>query len=169
MNLMKTLALAFLCVMVLSSCTSTDVPEANAELLSMTLLTQSPGYSWFVAEMATFSPNVTMVADVNAAMSSQPNKKVLIFVKPSCSCRGTQRLFPQVMKTLVAANVDPARIEIWSMHSASDKQPYQSIISLADLPAIYVIENGTIRARVIDADYTESKSNADTLIARAMR
>jgi len=166
---MKILAstLASLCILFAVGCTSTEAPELAAEQLSMTELTKSPGYSWFVAEMTTYSPNTEMVSQINTSMATRPGSKVLIFVRPSCSCRGTQRLFPQVMRTLVDAKVDTSRIEIWSMRNATDKQPYQSTFTITSLPAIYVLESGAVRSRVIDADYTDT--NADSLIARAVK
>ncbi|MCX6140464.1 MAG: hypothetical protein NTX15_06500 [Candidatus Kapabacteria bacterium] len=165
---MKSLiVLTVACFVGFTACTTTDAPESSAEILTMDKLTKTPGYSWFVAEMSTYSPDSTVISEISTSMSASTDRKVCIFVKPSCSCRGTQRLFPQVVKTLVAANVDMSRVEIWSMRSESDKQPYQPTITLTHLPAIYILDKGAVRSVVSDLDYTDT--NADSLIAKAVK
>lgn len=162
------LLLAFVSVLlVATSCTTTEPAEPVAEQLTMQQLTMSPGYSWFMAEMDSYLPKQTVLDDISASMSTNLNRRVCIFVKPSCSCRGTQRLFPQVVKALTAANVDMRRVEIWSMRGNTDKHPYQSIITIAELPAIYVLENDTVRSMILDKQYADT--NAAELIANAVR
>ena len=164
---MRTFALAFAIVLAFAGCTTTEAPDVSAELLTMDELTKSPGYTWFVAEMDTYTPNANVVSEISTTMTSAPGRKVCVFVKPTCSCRGTQRLFPQVMKTLMAANIEMSRVEVWSMRGATDKHPYQPTILITDLPAIFVLEDGAVRSIVSDQDYTDT--NADSLIARAVR
>jgi len=160
------LALASM-VVVLSACTTTEPTEPVAEQLSMQQLTMSPGYSWFMAEMDSYLPKQSVLDDISTSMTANVNRRVCIFVKPSCSCRGTQRLFPQVVKELTAAKVDMSRVEIWSMRGTTDKHPYQSIITIGELPAIYVLENNAIRSMVSDKQYADT--NAAELIANAVR
>ncbi len=154
-------------VVVLSACTTTEPVEPVAEQLSMQQLTMSPGYSWFMAEMDSYLPKQSVLDDISTSMTANVNRRVCIFVKPSCSCRGTQRLFPQVVKALTAAKVDMSRVEIWSMRGTTDKHPYQSIITIGELPAIYVLENNAIRSMVSDKQYADT--NAAELIANAVR
>ena len=160
------LALASM-VVVLSACTTTEPTEPVAEQLSMQQLTMSPGYSWFMAEMDSYLPKQSVLDDISTSMTANVNRRVCIFVKPACSCRGTQRLFPQVVKALTAAKVDMSRVEIWSMRGTTDKHPYQSIITIGELPAIYVLENNAIRSMVSDKQYADT--NAAELIANAVR
>lgn len=152
---------------VLSACTTTEPTEPVAEQLTMQQLTMSPGYSWFMAEMDSYAPKQVVLDDISANMTANVNRRVCIFVKPSCSCRGTQRLFPQIVKALVAAKVDMNRVEIWSMRSSIDKHPYQSYITIGELPSIYVIENNAVRSMVSDKQYADT--NAAELIATALR
>lgn len=152
---------------VISACTTTEPVDPVAEQLSMQQLTMSPGYSWFMAEMDSYQPKQSVLDDISTSMTTNVNRRVCIFVKPSCSCRGTQRLFPQVVKALTAAKVDMSRVEIWSMRGTTDKHPYQSIITIGELPAIYVLENNAIRSMVSDKQYADT--NAAELIANAVR
>ncbi len=154
-------------LVVLSACSTTEPADAVAEQLTMQQLTMSPGYSWFMAEMESFVPKKLVLDEISASMASNVNRRVCIFVKPSCSCRGTQRLFPQVVKSLLAANVDMNRVEIWSMRGTSDKHPYQSIITIGELPTVYVLENNVVRSMVSDKQYADT--NAAELIAAAVR
>ncbi len=164
---MKLLLALVSMVVVLSACTTTEPTEPVAEQLSMQQLTMSPGYSWFMAEMDSYLPKQSVLDDISTSMTANVNRRVCIFVKPSCSCRGTQRLFPQVVKALTAAKVDMSRVEIWSMRGTTDKHPYQSIITIGELPAIYVLENNAIRSMVSDKQYADT--NAAELIANAVR
>jgi len=164
---MKLLLAITSALVVLSACTTTEPVDPVAEQLSMQQLTMSPGYSWFMAEMDSYSPRQTVLDEIATSMTANVNRRVCIFVKPSCSCRGTQRLFPQVVKALVAAKVDMNRVEIWSMRGSTDKHPYQSLITIGELPAIYVIENNAVRSFVSDKQYADT--NAAELIANAVR
>jgi len=164
MKLLLALASA---LVVFTACTTTEPVDPVAEQLTMQQLTMSPGYSWFMAEMDSYSPRQTVLDDIATSMTANVNRRVCIFVKPACSCRGTQRLFPQVVKALVAAKVDMNRVEIWSMRGSTDKHPYQSLITIGELPAIYVIENNAVRSFVSDKQYADT--NAAELIANAVR
>ncbi|MFM8771102.1 MAG: hypothetical protein ACKOE4_03620 [Candidatus Kapaibacterium sp.] len=151
----------------LSGCSTTAEPEATAQQLTLEELTRTPGFTWFVAEMNRFTPNAGLLPGIDSAFSKSPSKKVCIFVKPTCSCRGTQRLFPQVVKTLMEAKVPTSSIEIWSMRTEADRHQYEGMLKISALPAIYVIQDGAVRDSVRDFDFDDS--NADTLIARAVR
>jgi len=147
----------------LAACSTTE-PDNQAQQLSMTELTQAPGYAWFPAEMSTYTPRDQYVQVVSSEFHTD-SQKVCVFVKPSCACTGTQKLFPQIMKTLMASGVDMDRVEIWSMRSESDGHPYSSIIQITDLPEIWVLQNGQPFSHVAEDQY--NLENADSLIAVA--
>lgn len=163
---MKTLLIWAAIAVVAVSCTTTTEPSTEAQQLSMDDLTKTPGFTWFVAELDRFSPNQKFVDGVQTSMSAAPSRKVCVFVRPTCSCRGTQRMFPQIMKTLISAGVDSRRIEVWSMRNLTDKQPYSGILSITQLPIVYVLQNDSVRASISDYDYNDA--NADSLIAVAV-
>lgn len=154
---------------VLIGCTTTTEPVNEAQQLTYTELTKTPGFTWFVAEFDGYTPGSNNVDRVRTAMTAAPAKRVCIFVRPTCSCRGTQRMFPQIMKTLVSAGVTTDRIEVWSMKNTTDAQPYASMFTVSQLPAFFVIENGIVRASFGD-DFSTSynENNADSLIANAV-
>lgn len=162
---MKSLVvIALALVLVLTSC-ETTTPEYSAQLLTVQELNSSPGYAWFPTEVNLYAPNPLMVDSVRTSFDAS-TQKVAIFVKPGCSCRGTTKLFPQIMKTLISSGVDMSKVEVWSMRGITDKHPYQPTITITDLPAVYVFRNGVVAAEVHDVNYT--LFNADTLIANAV-
>ncbi len=146
-----------------AACTTTE-PEGQAQRLTLEELTQAPGYAWFPAEMATYTPRDQYVQQVSANFHAD-SQKVCVFVKPSCSCTGTQKLFPQIMKTLIESGVDMDRVEIWSMRSEDDGHQYESMIQIQDLPEIWILENDQPFNSVLESGY--NLNNADSLIAVA--
>ncbi len=163
-RILSAIALLSLVFAVLYSC-DTTTPSTEAERISISDLGNNPGFSWFQGEVAAYTPDSNMVKVVASAF--QPDRqRVCIFVRPSCGCRGTQKLFPQIMKTLMAANIDMGLIEVWGMRNPSDNNPYTSVYQLQSLPTIVVMRSGGESARIIDADYNEV--NADSLIAAAV-
>lgn len=161
---LKSFVLTLAVLLLLTSCEEV-APDYSAQHLSLEELYESPGYPWFNTEVAIYNPTVWMVDAVRTGFD--PNtQKILIFVKPSSICRGTTRLFPQVMKTLLAAGIDMTKVEVWSMRSVTDKQPYAPMITIVELPAVYVLRNDAVSASIPIQDY--SYLNADTLIANAI-
>ena len=158
--LLTILAAAF----VLTSC-ETVSPSGEAQRLTMDELTSSPGYAWFPAEMNVYTPSSAMVQAINNDYKAGQHK-ILVFVKPSCSCRGTQRLFPQIMKTITESTINLDDVEIWSMRTEGDGHPYEPENEISELPMVNVLFEDQIINSVNDGNYNEF--NADTLIANAL-
>lgn len=164
---MKTvfIAMSLVVAALAAACTTSEAPVYEAQQVEVSSLMASPGYAWFPAEMSVYTPATSAVESIQSSFDAK-DQKVVIFVKPACSCRGTMRLFPQIVKTLRAAGVPDANIEIWSMRSEADKQPYAPTITITDLPTIHVFRNGSTSAIVLESEYNER--NADSLIAAAV-
>lgn len=166
MRRLHAMILAVISIVVVAACTTTE-PDSQAQLLSLQELTEAPGYAWFPAEMSTFTPRAPYVEQIATNFATN-SSKVCIFVRPSCSCTGTQKLFPQIIKSLMAANVDMSKVEIWSMRSTTDAHPYQPGVTISDLPTIWVFRNGVPTTSISDSQYQLSNPNADSLIAAAL-
>jgi len=161
---MRTTILSLISIFVLAACSSQEPTDA-AQQLTFDELTKTPGYAWFPAEMSSYTPDPAMVDSVSHHYK-ESEQKICIFVKPTCSCTGTKRLFPRTVKTLQAAGVDINKVEFWSMRSHTDRQPYQDNVTLQGLPTIVIMRNGLPAGRIEQQDFTET--NADTLIANAI-
>jgi len=161
---MKYLALLLAAFLTITACETTS-PDGSAQQLTMSELLSSTGYAWFPAEMNSFTPDPTMVDLVNQRYDATEHK-IYIFVKPSCSCRGTQKLFPQIIKTLDASDIDMDKVEIWSMRSTGDSHPYGSKFQITELPMVFVTRDDALLHEIVVGNYNEV--NADTLIANAL-
>ena len=64
-----------------AACTTTE-PDGQAQQLTLKELTEAPGYAWFPAEMATYSPRDMYVQQVSSGFRTD-SQKVCVFVKPS--------------------------------------------------------------------------------------
>lgn len=159
----KILLFALLAITV-AACETTN-PETAGQIIAIDDLGKNPGYAWYQSEISTYDPSAAMVDSVKDNFDAA-DQKICIFVRPSCGCRGTQRLFPRVMKTLLDANIDLSKVEVWSMRNPGDNTPYKSMLNLSSLPTIVVLKNSVESARIVDADFNEV--NADTLIANAI-
>lgn len=166
--LMKHLFLVgLLCSLSLASCsTSTEADPDTAQILQYDELNNSAGYAWFPAELNAFSPSSEMVASIRQNFRASEHHFVF-FVKATCNCRGTTKLFPQIMKTLTQAGVPLSNIELYSMRASTDKHPYQAAISVQSLPTIVTLHSAAVSDLIFDQMYTGF--NADTLIALALQ
>lgn len=131
--------LTVLVAFVLASCSeSPTVP--NAAKMDMTTINTSAGYAWFPGEMSSYTPD-TIIKNVPKLYNPSVNRFVL-FVRPSCSCPGTHKYFPQFYRILKDCGVTDANIEAYSMSDKSDKQPYDTLMIVNVLPTFIVMKNG---------------------------
>ena len=161
---MKILAALLSIALIATACETTGTGGA-AQQLTLAELNSVPGYAWFPAEMTTFTPSAEMIDLINTRFDENEHK-IYVFVKPSCSCRGTQKLFPQVMKTITESNIPMENVEIWSMRSTTDEHPHMAQMTVTDLPVVFVLRNDEVASQILDAQY--SSTNADTLVANSL-
>jgi hypothetical protein len=150
---------------VLSSC-ATEPVDFVAQRMTIIELNTSAAYLWFPAETQVYNARSEYVSEISQRFTA--DTRALIYVRPSCSCRGTQKLFPQVVKTLMQAGIREEQIEIYSMRSNQDKHPYAESITISNLPTIMIVQGETINPRIIlDQDF--NGVNADSLMASVLR
>lgn len=147
-----------------TSCT-TEAPPTDAQLMTIQELNSSAGYAWFPSETSLYTPNAAIVNQLKTSFDTN-TQKITVYVKPACSCKGTQKLFPQVMKTLFAANIPMRCVTIYSMRSSADKHPMMDKFVVSTLPVFYITRNDSIRSSIVEIDYTGD--NADSLTLRAI-
>lgn len=132
-----------LCAIVAMSCSDSTSPEYNAERMTIQTLSSKLGFEWFPAEMAAFQPDTAGIRAIKDAYDADTHKFYL-YVNPSCSCKGTQKLFPHTIRILQDAGVKESDIEIYSMRSTSDKHPYMDKMPVQKLPTIFVLKDDTV-------------------------
>ncbi|HRP02566.1 MAG TPA: hypothetical protein PLE30_07965 [Candidatus Kapabacteria bacterium] len=136
----KISAFILLCfIYLLISCESNPV-NSNAELMDIAVLSKTPGYQWFDLEIEKYQPDANVITQLQSAFTN-PNDSIIIFVKPSCSCPGTQQYFPALIKTLREANIPLANYKVYSMNSKTANHPYENIFKVNELPTFF-LKNG---------------------------
>ncbi len=146
-TLFSSIALAILIVgtITMSSCNQTTEPSTGtASLLSLSDLNNSAGYSWFEAEKTLYKPDDSKIRDIASEFKNK-NHMIYFFVNPSCSCIGTKKTFPHVIRILKDAGVPDANIVIYSMKSFTDNHPLKDKFTLRGLPSIFITVNGNAK------------------------
>ena len=163
MNTLRAFVFIVLAATIVTSCAN-ETPEYVAQRITLRDLNTAAGYVWFPLEVAAYTPDPEMVNVIRQGFGS--DRKIVLFVRPTCSCKGTQRLFPHVMKTFSEAGIDTSAVEVYSVRGTSDRHPYQDRIALSTLPAFFQIRNDVVTTFIDEANY--NGMNADTLIANAI-
>jgi hypothetical protein len=159
------LLLLSLCLMALTiaACEDTPTTTVDERLGKMTVdqFRGDPAYSiWFdqgydgypgsdAAAVARFDDKVTAIRSAFDAS----RHKVIMVVKPSCSCQKTQQTMPQVLKTLDAAGIPHDNVEIWITDARMAgideiKGTHQPAITSA--PTFIVVKDGVEKGRIQD-------------------
>ncbi len=140
MKSLLTLTFAALLFVSVAGCNKTTEATYEGEQLSLTQLRSTPGFAWFDGEVATYTPDAAIVSKISAEYQAK-KQRIYIYVNPSCSCTGTKKRFPWIMRILQDAGVKEQDIIIVSMHNASDKQPFSGRFSVRGLPSFFITKD----------------------------
>ncbi|MCE2503528.1 MAG: hypothetical protein J4G05_05685 [Chlorobi bacterium] len=149
--------------LLMSGCTNSPTePTVNLGKTTLGEFLQNPSYSaWYepgyraypTEDSAAFHHAVNRIADqINAGEGSY---KMVMVVKPNCSCQHTQREMPRVMKTLDRARFLHENIEVWITDS-----PLNGIDEIKDLyrigvaPTFLLLKDNTELGRIEVEDTT---------------
>jgi hypothetical protein len=153
------LILILLSCLVLFSCKEDEVNEGY--LINMVDFKKDPTYFWYQQKFDEYKPDTTYTLQAKQIYSSSRDKFV-IFVKPSCSCTGTQTEFPNFMKMLNSIGVNEQDIEVYRMSSHTDKHPLDKKLTLTDLPRFFLMRNGEVIYSISDSViYSRSLSDGN--------
>lgn len=121
-----------------------DATQINTNEISGT-----PGFDWYQDAFNEYTPDQDILNQVSTEFESE-SEKLVIFVKPNCGCRGTQKDFPSLMKSIANSNIEYEFVEVFTANKESDNHPYQELFDIADLPAAYVIKNGEFKYSIFE-------------------
>ncbi len=121
----------------LVGCSQSTEPEYTAERITLNTLRTTPGFAWFDAEMQSYQPDSAVVALIRQAYRPGEHH-FYVYVKPTCSCYGTQKLFPRFCRVLLDAGVAESDLEIYSMHGSTDKHPHMHWLHVQQLPSFFI-------------------------------
>lgn len=117
----------------LGSCEdSSTISEARRATVEDMLI--QPGFAWFDEAKKNYVYDTLVVDQIKNYNTKQ---KLFLFVKPSCSCDGTKRIFPHFIKVLEQAGLSQSDYELYFMSSEEDKHPYMTDIKIKNLPGFY--------------------------------
>jgi hypothetical protein len=172
------LLLLSLCLLALTVAACEDAPTTTADqrLGKMTVeqFRTDPGYSiWFdqgydaypgtdAAATARFDDKVAAIRSAFDASRHQ----VIMVVKPTCSCQKTQQTMPQVLKTLDAAGIPHANIDIWitdARMAGIDEIKNTHQPTIIDAPTFIVVKDGVEKGRIQDTP--ESGTTVEEMLA----
>jgi hypothetical protein len=148
------------------SCSETTSVDTTAEQLSLQELRTAPGYSWFDAESTHYDTDTLTVAEIATALENN-NCRVYAYVKTSCTCVGTQKLFPRVMKVLTDAKLSEDQIEIFSMRAPSNEHPHMSTFDVQSLPSIFIVMNDSATPTLI-TNLPDEPAGVEKLVLEAV-
>jgi len=151
---MKILLSIYLIILfLLISCESNPV-STTAELIDIVKLSKTPGYQWYDLEVQNYNPDINIVNEVKNVYNSSKHKFV-IMVKPSCSCPGTQKQFPAIMKTFNLAGITQSNYLIYSVSSERTKHPYEKHFKINELPSIILMQDSLPVYSIADTFYIQ--------------
>jgi len=154
---MKRLLLLFSIIsLLLISCEESKLKE-EAYIIERNELETSVGFDWFRQNYNDYQPIQTVTEMISASYSG--NEKFVIFVKPTCSCKGTQLDFPSLVKTFDQSNLAVEKYEIWACAKEDYEHPYMSQLEIMDLPACYLFRDGVPVYSVLDTFNLRSNNN----------
>ncbi|HRI30622.1 MAG TPA: hypothetical protein PLQ21_03770, partial [Candidatus Kapabacteria bacterium] len=135
---------------------SVSVPEDIARQLTVEQAVIEPGFTWLQPTMDTYTPNAESVKQIADSYSADPNRSVIVYVNPGCSCVGSRKYVPHALKTLQAAGIPSSKITIFTMRTASGRHPHSDKYILEGLPSVYILKGTTTTF------YFETKNEVST-------
>lgn len=166
------------CLLALTVAACEDAPTTTADerLGKMTVdqFRADPGYSiWFDQGYDAYPGNEAgaqvrfdeKVAAIRGAFDASRHTVIMV-VKPSCSCQKTQQTMPQVLKTLDAAGIPHANMEVWitdARMSGIDAIKTTHQPAITDAPTFIVTKDGVEKGRIQDTP--ESGTTVEEILA----
>lgn len=121
-------------------CEETAVPEDVARQLTVEQAKVEPGFTWLEPTMATYTPDAAAVNSIKTAYNADPNRSVIVYVNPSCTCDGSRVLVPHALRSLLEAGIPENKISIYVMRTSKAKHPNTDKYVLRGLPNIYLLK-----------------------------
>jgi len=165
---MKKLLLLIAFSLLIFSCSEDDDSvSTEAEQIDFNYLSDASGYAWFNATVATYTPYDSTIQIIQQKYDTSMYD-VVMYVKPSCSCDGTQKKFPYLVKSLRAAGVPDSEITIYSINKHTDKHPRMNELTLTDLPTFYLYKNGVPFANILESKIGTGRAEVEDLLLNAI-
>lgn len=143
--------------LILISCEESKLKE-EAYIIERNELETSVGFDWFRQNYNEYTPKSDVITQIS---NSYADEKFVVFVKPTCSCKGTQFDFPRLVRTFDDSNIPVENYELWASAKEDYEHPYMSQLEIKDLPACFLFRNGVPVYSVLDTFNFRQSNNAD--------
>ncbi len=143
------------------SCKENSVtPEANP--LTIAELNSTPGFGWFEEEIQLYTPQSHIVDEIRNIFDADLFNFYL-YVRPACSCPGSHKQFPQLVKVFREAGIPESSYTLYSMIDPDDINPNADKFEIVRLPAFIVMKSDLAHYSITDTlDYRVANNiNAD--------
>ncbi len=161
-----TIVLLFCIPFIVGSCSNNEPTEFVAKLTTVSELNTSAGFAWLEPEISIYQVDTTTIKAIKTSWESN-KRDFTLFVNPSCSCVGTKKLFPHLVRVLREAGIPESYLKIYSMRSATDKLPEDvktKGLTVTYLPTIY-IRNNDVTVKVITENPVNSTVEQEILLS----
>jgi hypothetical protein len=162
-------ALAASVIMV--SCEEDNVGPDEALAVSAQAILNDPELSELRIEYQDYVPDSAAIAEIKANLDS--DEKLIVFVKPSCGCTGTQESFPRVLKVAEVSGIEGNQLEIFSMSKEENIHPYSSSLTIKDLPEFHIMKGGdfvyAVKDSMMASPLPDSLKRIETFMADGLK
>jgi hypothetical protein len=148
---------AFVLALALAACDDTPTTTTSVELGRTTVdkIQANTRYAtWYEPGYASYPSNdykPVFEQEVGLIKANMDSTKVVMVIKPTCSCQKTQMYFPQAMKTLDAAGFPRENIEVWVTDARLNGiDSLKAALSISAAPTFVVIKNGVVKGKMIE-------------------
>lgn len=144
------------------SCDEDTLTPGEAVVLSKATLFNDPGFSEFRTSYEQYEPDSAIVESIKQNIDA--DEKLVVFVKPSCGCTGTKETFPSFLKTIDAAEIPESQFLIYSMNMEETSHPYQSKLTIKDLPEFHIMKSDEFVYSIGDSLAADTSTNPENRI-----
>lgn len=138
------------------SCKESELNE-EAYLIERSELETKIGFDWFRVNYDEYEVDSNSIEEIKQNFTT--DMKFLIFVKPTCSCKGTQHDFPSLIKTFELAGIPEENYEIWACAKEDYSHPYKEKINIDDLPECFLLKSDEVKYSILDTFNIRDEEN----------
>jgi hypothetical protein len=156
------LPVAFALMLTLSACNDSPTATTSTALGPTTIeeIRANTGYAtWYETGYASYPDpdNAAQVAEFNQSVATiranmdSTTHRVVMVIKPTCSCQKTQLYFPRAIKTLDAAGFPRENVEIWVTDAHMNGiDSLKTALGVTVAPSFIVLKDGVKKGSMED-------------------
>ncbi len=137
--------------------TDPDAVEMNMDKLSVT-----PGFSWLYPKADEYGPDSIFTKNIAEKFST--DYSFVMFAKGECSCSTNRKYIAEMLKIFRVCGIPESKYEFFNMSTSKSKTPFDTILKINSLPAIFVMKNGKPVFSIMDTAGTTRYQTKDSIM-----